>query len=94
MYYGREHLGAIQGVGSAMVVFGSALGPFPFALIKDTTGSYAAALWMGALLPGAWSVVALLYGGAPVRLHRPEVVLVHDDMGGMQMFGIGDPDED
>ena len=34
-FFGRAHLGSIQGVGKALVVLGSALGPFPFGLCRD-----------------------------------------------------------
>jgi OFA family oxalate/formate antiporter-like MFS transporter len=38
--YGREHLGAISGLGMAFMVAGSALGPLAFSLIEDWWGNY------------------------------------------------------
>ena len=67
-FYGRKHLGAIGGVGKAMVVLGSALGPFPFGAVHDVTGSFDAAFVAGAVLSLVCCVLALRYGAAPVRV--------------------------
>ena len=48
--YGRTHLGAISGLSTAVVVAGSALGPFFFSMLRDLSGSYAtAAILCGAI---------------------------------------------
>ncbi len=39
-YYGRSNLGKLQSVASSATVLGSALGPFPFGLCRDHTGSF------------------------------------------------------
>jgi len=39
-YYGRKEIGAIQGVSTAAMVWGSALGPLMFSLSLDWLGSY------------------------------------------------------
>eukprot|EP01050_Picozoa_sp_SAG11_P023044 SAG11_NODE_4518_length_1866_cov_2.148274_3_plen_126_part_00 len=39
-FFGRTHLGAIQGFAQSAGVLGSALGPFPFGLVHDLTGRY------------------------------------------------------
>ena len=39
-FFERARLGNIQGVGKALVVLGSALGPFPFGLCRDLSGSF------------------------------------------------------
>lgn len=39
-FFGREHLGSIYGVTSAVTIFGAALGPLPFGFAFDLTGSY------------------------------------------------------
>lgn len=39
-YFGREHLGSIRGAATIFMVVGSALGPLPFGLSFDQTGSY------------------------------------------------------
>ena len=72
-YYGREHLGAISGVGTALVVLGSALGPFPFGLIKDTTGDFKLALVLGALSNFGMAVVVYILGGRPAPKQLPDV---------------------
>ncbi len=41
-FFGREHLGAISGLATALTVAGSAIGPYFFSLLRDVTGSYAA----------------------------------------------------
>ena len=38
--FGRKYLGEIQGLADSLGVLGSALGPFPFGLVKNQTGSY------------------------------------------------------
>lgn len=39
-FFGRAHLGSIQGFAQSAGVLGSALGPLPFGLVHDLTGSY------------------------------------------------------
>ena len=39
-FFGRKHLGSIQGFAQSAGVLGSALGPFPFGLVHDITGHY------------------------------------------------------
>ncbi|MFC1761645.1 MFS transporter [Planctomycetota bacterium] len=39
-YYGRKHLGAISGLAMSTLVFASAIGPFLFSAIRDTSASY------------------------------------------------------
>ena len=43
--FGRQHLGAIQGVATGMGVFGSAVGPLPFSALREATGSYNIIAW-------------------------------------------------
>ncbi len=50
-YYGRAHQGAVRGVAWAMMILGSALGPFPLALSIDRIGSYDPALYAFVVLP-------------------------------------------
>ena len=66
-FFGRAHLGSIQGVGKALVVLGSALGPFPFGLCRDVSGSFDAAFDASAGLSLFFMVVALRYGVAPTK---------------------------
>lgn len=42
-FYGRAHLGAISGYAMALVVAGTAVGPYVFSFARDLSGSYAPA---------------------------------------------------
>lgn len=64
-YFGRRHLGSIQGTGQMIGVFAASLGPVPFGLAFDLTGSYVSALAVFAVVP-MLCVVAILAMPAPV----------------------------
>ena len=66
-FYGRAHLGAIGGVAKAMVVLGSALGPFPFGAAHDLTGTFDVAVAGSVALSLTCCFGALRYGHAPVK---------------------------
>lgn len=60
-YFGRKHLGSIQGTGQMFVIFGASLGPLPLGWALDTWGEYDTMLRLLALIPVAISIaVALL----------------------------------
>ena len=59
-YYGRLHLGSIRGLTTAGMVGFAALGPMPFGLMYDLTGTYTLAILVFLVLPGACAVAALL----------------------------------
>jgi sugar phosphate permease len=59
-YFGRQHLGAISGFATTIGVVGTALGPMPFGIVRDLTGSYASALLVSALIPLVLGIMALL----------------------------------
>lgn len=44
-YFGRSHLGSIRGAATIFMVIGSALGPLPFGLSYDLSGSYSVILY-------------------------------------------------
>lgn len=69
-YYGRLHLGSIQGVSMASMIAFAALGPLPFGLIYDITGDYSLAILILLVLPVACAVAALL--ALPPKKRRPE----------------------
>ena len=50
-FFGRTHLGAIQGVMMMVIVIASALGPALLAGVKDVFGAYAPGLHALAFLP-------------------------------------------
>ncbi len=59
-YFGRRHLGSIRGVAMAGMVIFAALGPLPFGLIFDLTGSYSMAILIFLFLPVSGAVAAML----------------------------------
>lgn len=58
-YFGRRHLGSIQGAGQLTGVVGASLGPLPFGFAYDLTGSFAASLLAFTALPLGLAVLAL-----------------------------------
>lgn len=50
-FFGRKHLGSIQGVGQMITVVGASLGPLPLALAVDYLGDYDHTLRWMALVP-------------------------------------------
>ena len=60
--YGRKHLGSVQSIASSLTVFGSAIGPFPFGVARDTTGSYTGVFAMASLFPLTAAVVVFFFG--------------------------------
>ena len=65
-FFGRRHLGAIQGLGQLATVLGAAIGPIPLAVARERTGDYDRTLWLLALLPVLVAVVALFMSNRPV----------------------------
>ena len=64
-FYGRQHLGAISGFSTSIVVAGTAVGPYLFSVVHDQFGSYRAATALCA-------VAALILLAASPRADRPE----------------------
>ena len=60
--FGRTNLGAIAGAQMSALVIGSALGPFLFAWVQSTAGSYQRALWFSIIGPVAALVLAAHHG--------------------------------
>jgi len=69
-YYGRKHLGSIRGAATMAMVAGAALGPLPFALTFDLTGSYTSTLLIFMAFP-ALSMGAALCAIPPKRRALP-----------------------
>jgi cyanate permease len=57
-YFGRMHLGSIRGAAAVFGVIGSALGPLPFGLSYDLTGSYTTILFIVAGLTFTGAIMA------------------------------------
>ena len=67
-YFGRTHLGSIQGTGQTISVVGASLGPLPLGLSKDLFQSYDPMLLTLAVIPVCVAIVAALYLRPPVHL--------------------------
>ncbi|MCZ6628318.1 MAG: MFS transporter [SAR324 cluster bacterium] len=50
-YFGRQHLGGVQGVAATITITGASLGPLPFGLAFDLLGGYGEAVLLLSLLP-------------------------------------------
>ena len=71
-YFGRKHLASIQSIGTALVVLGSALGPFPFGYCKDTFGSFIPAFLVSTIFPIFCCMAVYFRGHNPHRLAREQ----------------------
>ena len=60
-YFGRRHLGAIQGTGQMIGVVGASLGPLPVGLAFDFIGSATMTLRLLAVYPVIAAVIAILF---------------------------------
>lgn len=68
-YFGRAHLGSIQGTGQMIGVAGASLGPLPLGLAFDMIGSYSATLMGLAILPALCIILAFF-----LKDVRPELM--------------------
>jgi MFS family permease len=59
-YFGRKHIGSIQGVGQMIGVFGASLGPLPMGFAFDLLGNYHQILFILAALPICASAMSLM----------------------------------
>ena len=50
-YFGRRHLGSIQGAAQTIGIIGASIGPLPMGIAFDLYGSYTGVLYLLALLP-------------------------------------------
>jgi MFS family permease len=58
-FFGRRHLGSIQGTATTIMVVGASIGPLPFGAAFDLTGSYRLALIVLAAQPVICSIAVL-----------------------------------
>jgi len=70
-FFGRKHLGSIQGTAATIMVVGASIGPLPFGAAYDATGSYQVALLTLSLLPIACAIAVLLMQ-PPDLTQKPE----------------------
>ncbi len=71
-YFGRKHLGSIQGTGQMIGVVGASLGPLPVGLAFDLVGSAGFTIRILALLPIAAAFIALFYLRTPKSVSGQE----------------------
>ena len=64
-YFGRRHIGSIQGVGQMIGVVGASLGPLPVGLAFDLLGSPTLTIRLLAILPLIAAAIALFYLRTP-----------------------------
>ncbi len=64
-YFGRKYLGSIRGAATVFMVIGSALGPLPFGLSYDLTGSYQTVIVIMGL-------ITLLSLGMSLSIRKPK----------------------
>ena len=60
--FGRSALGKIQTVASSLTVLGSALGPFPFGVSRDVTGSWSTPFAVASIFPLLGAFVVFSFG--------------------------------
>jgi MFS family permease len=64
-YFGRRHLGEIQGTGQMILIIGASIGPLPLAWAIDNWGNYDSMLQILALGPLAVALIVALFLPAP-----------------------------
>ncbi|MFZ9080946.1 MAG: MFS transporter, partial [Alphaproteobacteria bacterium] len=64
-YFGRRHLGEIQGTGQMILIVGASIGPLPLAWAIDNWGNYDSMLQILALVPLAVALIVALFLPAP-----------------------------
>jgi len=65
-YFGRRHLGGIQGPAYTVTIIGASLGALPFGIAYDLLGGYRPAVGLLAVLPLGFGV-AVAFIKPPVR---------------------------
>jgi len=58
-FFGRKHLGSIQGTAATIMVVGASIGPLPLGATYDATGSYQLALLSLAIIPVICAIAVL-----------------------------------
>jgi MFS family permease len=70
-YFGRKHVGTLQGTGQMVAVVGASLGPLPVGFAFDYLGSPTLTLRLLALVPVACAVAAALFLRTPAGVTHP-----------------------
>lgn len=69
-YFGRKHLGSVQGMGQTINVVGASLGPLPLGIAYDVYGSYMGMLIALAALPLIAAILTLFLRAPDLRATR------------------------
>lgn len=69
-YFGRKHLGAVQGAGQTILVVGASIGPPLIGYAAELTGGYETPLRLIALYPLTAAIVAALFLRTPAPLNE------------------------
>jgi predicted MFS family arabinose efflux permease len=72
-YFGRQSLGSIKGISTTSMVVSSALGPLPFGLIFDLTGTYSQAILFSLAVPAICLLFALLARPPQIRTDTEQI---------------------
>jgi MFS family permease len=70
-YFGRKHVGSLQGTGQLVAVVGASLGPLPVGLAFDLLGNPTLVLRLLAIYPIACAIAAALYLRTPKGVSHP-----------------------
>ncbi|MGI9524197.1 MAG: MFS transporter [Hyphomicrobiaceae bacterium] len=71
-YFGRKHLGSIQGTGQMTGVVGASLGPLPVGWAFDAFGEAGLTLQLLALMPFAAALIVIAFLRAPAALQESQ----------------------
>ncbi|ANK81181.1 MAG: hypothetical protein TEF_10515 [Rhizobiales bacterium NRL2] len=69
-YFGRKHLGSIQGMGQTLGLVAASTGALPFGLAYDMFGTYDGILRVSAIMPLCFAVLILLFLRTPPQLRE------------------------
>ncbi|MEM7775034.1 MAG: MFS transporter [Pseudomonadota bacterium] len=69
-YFGRKHLGSIQGTGQLVGVVGASLGPLPVGLAYDLVGNATSTLQVLAVYPAVAGLIAIAFLRTPDAVER------------------------
>lgn len=69
-YFGREHLGAISGLVTSMLVFASAIGPIMFSFLRDISESYRLVIILSIAISGLLLVPSLFVKNPQEKLRQ------------------------
>lgn len=86
-FYGRQHMGRIQGVQSSLTMAGTALGPLLLGLGHDYWGAYEPVLMRLAILPAVLSVLVFCFLKKPQHPADRKNSLSSDDADSMYATG-------